>query len=247
MLLLLSGAASIAFVHTLLGPDHYLPFVAVGKARGWSVPKTGLVTLLCGLGHSVGSIVLGLIGVFAGRALADLVEIEAFRGDLAAWSLLAFGLVYFAWGMKKTVRGKKHTHWHTHADGTRHRHEHDHWTQHMHVHSSGEGAALQETKGLRALRMRIFAPWALFIVFVLGPCEPLIPLMMVPAAQGNIAGVMLTVAVFTAVTVLTMLVVVLLSSWGLRSVSFGGVEKYSHVIAGGTISLCAFGMLAFGL
>ena len=31
-------AAAIAFVHTLLGPDHYLPFVAMAKARGWSMP-----------------------------------------------------------------------------------------------------------------------------------------------------------------------------------------------------------------
>ena len=38
--LLLWTAASIGFVHTLLGPDHYLPFVAMSRAGGWSARKT---------------------------------------------------------------------------------------------------------------------------------------------------------------------------------------------------------------
>ena len=102
-------------------------------------------------------------------------------------------------------------------------------------------------KVYQKLSMKIFAPWALFIIFVLGPCEPLIPLMMVPAAAGNYIGVAMTVGVFTAVTITTMLGVVMLSSWGLKSVSTNCLQKYSHAFAGGTISLCAFGMLAYGL
>jgi len=245
LLLLLSGAASIAFIHTLLGPDHYLPFVAVGKARGWSIPKTGLVSALCGVGHSVGSIVLGFIGVYAGRAIADLMHVESVRGDLAAWGLLAFGLLYFVWGVKRAVRKKPHTHWHMHASGEYHAHRHNHLSTHAHIHDAPAEAAPETARP--GVRMRLFAPWALFIVFVLGPCEPLIPLMMVPAAQGDMAGVALTVGAFTAVTIMTMLAVVLLSSWGLKSVSFKGMAHYSHAFAGGTISLCAFGMLAFGL
>ena len=38
--LLLLTAASIGFIHTLLGPDHYLPFVAMSAARGWSSRRT---------------------------------------------------------------------------------------------------------------------------------------------------------------------------------------------------------------
>ena len=33
--ILLSTAAAIAFIHTLIGPDHDLVFVALGKARNW--------------------------------------------------------------------------------------------------------------------------------------------------------------------------------------------------------------------
>ena len=43
--LLLVTAASIGVVHTLLGPDHYLPFVAMAKARGWSLARTLRITL----------------------------------------------------------------------------------------------------------------------------------------------------------------------------------------------------------
>jgi len=59
---LLFTAASIAFFHTLMGPDHYLPFIAIAKARGWSLKRTLTLTIICGVGHVVGSFVLGCDG-----------------------------------------------------------------------------------------------------------------------------------------------------------------------------------------
>lgn len=59
MLTLLAMAASVAFLHALLGPDHFLPFVALSRSRGWSMTKTAAVTAGCGVGHAAGSIVLG--------------------------------------------------------------------------------------------------------------------------------------------------------------------------------------------
>ncbi|GAG00740.1 unnamed protein product, partial [marine sediment metagenome] len=35
-------AASIGFIHTVFGPDHYLPFVVMSKARKWSLGKTSI-------------------------------------------------------------------------------------------------------------------------------------------------------------------------------------------------------------
>ena len=49
-LLLLTGA-SIGVIHTLLGPDHYLPFVALSKARAWTQGRTAAITAACGVGH----------------------------------------------------------------------------------------------------------------------------------------------------------------------------------------------------
>ena len=43
-LLLLATALSLGFVHTLAGPDHYIPFMAMSKTRRWSLPKTLWIT-----------------------------------------------------------------------------------------------------------------------------------------------------------------------------------------------------------
>jgi hypothetical protein len=67
---LIVAAASIGFFHTLLGPDHYVPFAMMSWSRKWSWSKTALITLLCGLGHIAGSVILGLVGVSLGWLLS---------------------------------------------------------------------------------------------------------------------------------------------------------------------------------
>ena len=114
--LLVITAASIGFVHTLLGPDHYVPFVAMSAARRWSRARTLWITGLCGLGHVLGSVAIGAVGIAIGVSLHELEWLEGFRGDVAAWLLTAFGLAYLAWGLKKAWRARPHTHEHLHAD-----------------------------------------------------------------------------------------------------------------------------------
>lgn len=228
-------AATIGVVHTAIGPDHYLPFVMLSRARGWTARWTALVTLACGLIHVLGSVVLGLVGVAAGLALRRLEIIESFRGDVAAWSLLAFGLVYLVWGVRRARRGHTHSHWHTHADGTRHEHPHSHADAHAHVHAESKGAGI--------------TPWALFLIFAFGPCEALIPVLMYPAAAANTPGLVLVTAVFAAATLATMLVFVMAGRWTLVRTTHGPragafLDRYAHAFAGGAISVCAALMLA---
>jgi nickel/cobalt exporter len=83
MTVLLITSASIAFIHTITGPDHYLPFIVMAKARNWSVAKTSWITFLCGLGHIGSSVVLGLIGVALGIAVWKLEGVESARGSIA--------------------------------------------------------------------------------------------------------------------------------------------------------------------
>ena len=229
-------AAAIAFVHTLLGPDHYLPFVALAKSRGWSAGKTLRMTLLCGSGHIVGSVLLGIIGIYASIQLGALEWVEGWRGELAAWALLSFGLVYMAWGLRRAWRNKPHVHWHCHG-GERHAHVHTHHGDHAHVHTAGDAAGTQRSP----------AAWAIFIVFVLGPCEPLIPLLMFPAAKESVAGLAAVTGVFALVTVLTMLAAVMIAIWGLRAVRLPAMERFSDAIAGGTIALCGLSIAVLGL
>ncbi len=70
--ILSATAASIGFLHTLFGPDHYVPFIFMAKARKWSIYKTSWVTVACGIGHVGSSIVLGIIGVAFGIAVSKL-------------------------------------------------------------------------------------------------------------------------------------------------------------------------------
>jgi sulfite exporter TauE/SafE len=218
-------AASIGMIHTATGPDHYLPFIALSKAGKWSLRKTVLVTAACGVGHVGSSVLLGLIGVAIGAAVAGLVNIEEFRGGLAGWLLLGFGLAYMVWGIRRAWRNRPHAHVHAHADGTVHFHKHTHDTQHAHVHA--------DTK-----KSGIVAPWAVFLIFVFGPCEPLIPLMTFPAAQAHTAGSILIAVVFGVATLATMLTMVTIGYLGLAPFSHGAIVRYGHAACGGAIALC---------
>src|SRR3989304_3761543 len=104
--LLAATAAGIGFLHALLGPDHYLPFVLMGRAGRWSRGKTLAVTFVCGLGHVGTALALAGLGVALGLASARLAAIESFRGQLAVWALIGFGLVYFAWGLRRGGGGR---------------------------------------------------------------------------------------------------------------------------------------------
>ena len=231
-ILLAGTAVTLGFIHTLVGPDHYLPFIVMGEARQWTIRKTMFITLLCGLGHVLSSVVLGFVGIFAGLSLSKLQLFESFRGNIAAWLLIAFGLVYMLISLRSLYRKRKHMHSHDHADGTKHAHEHNHFTGHSHVHVS-------DRKNL--------TPWILFLVFVLGPCEPLIPLVMYPAAENNISGVIIVAVLFSLVTIVTMMSVVLAFRLGLSRINMKPVERYVNVIAGATIAVSGLAIQVLGL
>ena len=100
---LLTSAASLAVVHTMLGVDHSLPFVALGRARQWSLPFTLGVTAVCGVGHVVSSVLIGYVGIALGIATESMLWLESARGDLAATVLIGFGLSYVVWAVWKRL------------------------------------------------------------------------------------------------------------------------------------------------
>lgn len=225
-ILLLSGtAAMIGFIHTLLGPDHYLPFIFMAKARKWSMVKTSWITIACGLGHVGSSIILGFIGIAFGVALSKLELFEGFRGDLAAWAFVLFGLGYMIWGIRRSIINKPHHHKHFHEDGTIHTHDHNHSDMHDHEHKKN------------------ITPWILFTIFVLGPCEPLIPILMYPAAENSISGVAFVSLIFALTTITTMLAIVLLMTYGINFLPLGKLERHTHAIAGCIVFLSGIAIL----
>jgi len=70
---------------------------------------------------------------------------------------------------------------------------------------------------------------------------------MYPAAKQSTFGLILVIIVFSVITIATMLAVVLLASKGIKMISFGKVEKYTHAIAGATIFLSGFAIVFLGL
>ncbi len=226
VLLLTLTAASVGFVHTVLGPDHYLPFIVMAKARLWSWRKSFWVTVLSGIGHVGSSIVVGIIGIVAGYELSKVKGIESLRGDWAAWAFVLFGIVYMLYGIWRALYRKPHTHVHIHEDGEVHQHQHIHGDGHDHEHN------------------RKLTPWVLFLIFVLGPCEPLIPLLMYPASQHNAGSVIAVATVFSLVTIATMVVIVFLGIKGLSFVRMKKLERWMHALAGAIILLSGLLILA---
>jgi len=230
-MLLTAAAAGTGLLHTLIGPDHYVPFVALSKARSWSKSKTLWITFLCGLGHVASSVLIGLVGIAVGTTLFTLEGVESLRGEIAGWLLLAFGLSYLSWGLHAAWKQRPHVHLHQHEDGEWHDHEHRHAEGHLHPHE-------QSTKSLTV--------WVLFIVFVFGPCEALIPLVMVPAAMGSWWLVLSVTAAFGLATLGTMLVLVFSLSFGFEQVRLGPFARYGHALAGLVITACGVA-IQFGL
>ncbi len=225
ILLLAGTAATIGFVHTALGPDHYLPFIFMARARKWSLVKTSWITIACGIGHVGSSVLLGMFGYYLGIQLSRLELFENVRGDLAAWAFVIFGAGYFIWGLHRSISNKPHRHRHMHRDGTAHEHEHTHRNGHDHTHRKN------------------ITPWILFLIFVLGPCEPLIPILMYPAAESSSAGMLFIAIIFSIITIATMLGIVLLGTYGIRFVKLGQLERHTHALAGFIVLLSGIAIL----
>jgi nickel/cobalt transporter (NicO) family protein len=233
MITLYITAATIGFLHTVFGPDHYIPFIVMAKARKWSTAKTAILTFLCGIGHIMSSVLIGFVGIIFGIEVMKLKALESFRGNIAGWLLIIFGFTYFIWGIHSALKNKPHRHVHSHMDDLDHAHTHSHEDEHVHVHDENRKVNI--------------TPWVLFTIFVFGPCEPLIPLVMYPAAKNNFLGVLWVTIIFGAATIITMFSIVMVSFFGIKLIPLGKVERYTHALAGVTILLCGLAIQFLGL
>ncbi|MCB9891996.1 MAG: hypothetical protein H6833_10140 [Planctomycetes bacterium] len=209
-------AASVACLHTLAGPDHYVPFLAMARARRWSLRRTLTVTALCGLAHVASAILIVFLAVLLGREVLSIERMDTGRGDLAAWLLLGFGTAYLLWGIRHAFRAPAH------------------------------GTHLEERPA------RTLTGWALFVFFLLGPCEFFIPLLTSTAVWGQFGLMAFLVLVFSVFTIGTMLVCVAVGYSSLEVVTrrwperFAWAHRYAHPITGMALVLCALS-IQFGL
>ena len=106
-------AATVGSLHTL-APDHWVPFAALARAQRWSAWRTARITVLCGFGHVTTSVLLGVVGILFGLEL-----VATFGHRLESWGgllLIAFGLAYGLWGLRRAAGARLHGHVHTHYD-----------------------------------------------------------------------------------------------------------------------------------
>ena len=109
LLALALAAASVGALHSL-APDHWVPFAALARARGWTAPKTARITLACGLGHVTVSAALGVLALALGLGALRIwgERLESVAGLL----LVGFGLAYGIWGLRKATHHRLHVHSH---------------------------------------------------------------------------------------------------------------------------------------
>lgn len=226
--ILILAAITVSFLHTVTGPDHYLPFIALSKSRRWSFAKTIFWTVVCGCGHIWSSVLLGLGGAALGWSFSKIGWLESVRGGLAAWTLLAFGLIYGIWGLIKAKNNSRHKHFDIYQDGSVYVFEHRH----------GETVLPQERHQV--------TPWVLFLIFLLGPCEPMIPLLYFPAATNSFSAMLLLIFIYTIFTLLTMIAMVALGYYGISVFKRNSLERYMHALGGATIFICGLGMVFMG-
>jgi hypothetical protein len=96
------------------------------------------------------------------------------------------------------------------------------------------------------INSRTVTLWTLFAVFVLGPCEPLIPLMFLATEYGW-GAILVTSLVFSLVTIFMMLAQSLLAYFGIQLIRHDIAERYSHAFAGLVIALTGGFIMLTGL
>lgn len=215
---LLGTAATLGVVHTALGVDHAVPFVALAHARKWSFARTLVVTGVCGLGHVLSSVMIASVGLTLGVATGRLTWLEATRGSWAAMLLMGFGLGYAAFAFWKSQRRQL---------GVRLAH-HDHGAELVDLIADPAGD-----------HWRVMP--ALFIIFVLGPCEALLPLLTASGLTLSLGQSTLVGGVFCGATLLTMMSTVAVGYWGVRfsglAKRYAWLHRYAHTWAGLSMAL----------
>lgn len=224
--LLLLTAAATATLHTLI-PDHWLPFVLVGRARGWSARTTAAVAGFSAFVHTLLSIALGLLALGLGQAAARAIgeRLERASGML----LVAFGVAYALWAWRKGG------HFHPggallHARNERDRcdgHEGSVESEHLHYHADDAWIRTDAGKGAASLAM----------IVGLNPCVLLLPIMVATAEQGPGAVALVTLA-YSVTTIALMVGLSVAGVTGIRRLPVPAVARHMETASGILIALC---------
>ncbi|HRD27616.1 MAG TPA: hypothetical protein PLO65_04880 [Caulobacter sp.] len=90
----------VALVHVAI-PTHWLPFVLVGRAQGWRLPRVLGAASAAAVGHILTTSVAGVLILMAGRFVEQWLQ--GVLHYAAAALLFGFGLFYLARALQRRV------------------------------------------------------------------------------------------------------------------------------------------------
>ncbi len=153
----------VAFFHAAI-PTHWLPFVLVARARGWSRTRALWVAMFAGLGHVLLTSLLGLLTAWFGFKLNEKAS-RQFPWIIGS-VLMIIGLFYL-W---LHFRRRKPLHHHGPGSPSQYRHEcgHSHWGQ--------WGQRLKDSNLAATGKSEWAVITGLFFMLALLPCEALFPI-----------------------------------------------------------------------
>lgn len=224
---ILIGAALLGLVHGLL-PDHWLPYVALGRARGWSTAKTLASVSVGAVVHLLATVSFGLVISYLGAGTLERVGPVAEM--FGAGVLVVFGAVLLARGTASAVRFA--------GPGAAH---HSHCHGHSHAHAHGLAGAPAPAHGAPAAPGRR-ARGHLLVGAILGlrPCAEATAIFLAASAYG-LTPSLLAVSGWAAATLLTMVGAVWLSLAGLTALRSQAFTRYGELTAGLIILLMGLG------
>ncbi|MBA3850245.1 MAG: hypothetical protein C0502_09670 [Opitutus sp.] len=209
---------TVAFLHAAI-PTHWLPFVLVARARGWTRGKTIAVSMAAGLGHVLLTSLLGLGIAWLGLQLDEHFGELFNRG--AGGVLLVVALGFFWRQMRGGVL-------HHHVGGSGHRASEHCGHEHDHSHMEEE---LKDT----ALVSRRAGDWAaiagLFTMITLSPCEGFLPVYLSGVHYGW-RGFMVLSGILAVGTLGGMLLFTWLTLVGFAKLPIQRLERYEAGLLG---------------
>jgi len=221
-LTLAATGLAVAFIHAAI-PTHWLPFVVVARAQGWSRGRALLMVTLCSGGHVAMTTALGIGLAWFGFRISE--HWGDYYPYIASGALIALGVLILV----RHWRGWTHGHSEL-IEG--HCHHHEAGSGHGHGHGSGHAPARPPART---------SDWAavggLFAMLTFSPCEGFLPVYL-SAVQFGWGGVTMLSLILAAGTWAAMLLFTWLTLLGVEKARFRWLEKCEAPVLGSLLVGC---------
>ena len=241
---LLLAAAGVGFGHAVM-PDHWLPLAILSRTRHYRTGRVVRLSLAAAAAHVVVSLLLGGVVILVGLQ---------FRAGVAGHTDLVVGSILLATGaafLMLELRGKGHRHGHDHGAHSHrehgHAHDHDGHAHHEHAGHGGRTAVLDRRATQTQPRARGARGLALLVSFgvAASPDLTILPVFLAASALGAGAAIG-SLAVFTFVTVATIVGLTIATALGARLLTAPWIDRSANLLTAGTLLLIG-ALVVFGL